>query len=90
MSEQPIRHFGEAHRATLEALKSLVGRREVERALLSPDIFARIRVALWMAAAPSPEQRAELERTLQVASSPFWGGLWLVTAKTPDAVRELL
>jgi len=90
MSDSTIRHFDQARQAALDVLRDLADRSKVARALLSPDIFARIRVALWMAADPSPEQRAELERTLQVASGPFWGGLWLVTAKTPDAERELL
>ena len=90
MSDSTIRHFDQARQAALDVLRDLADRSKVARALLSPDIFARIRVALWMPADRSPGQQATLEEMLADRTGPFWGGLWLVTDETPDAERELL
>ncbi len=90
MSASTIRHFDQARQAALDVLHDLADRSKVARALLSPDIFARIRVALWMPADQSPEQQAALEEMLAGRTGPFWGGLWLVTDETPAAERELL
>jgi hypothetical protein len=90
MNSAPIRHFDQARQAALHVLEDLVRQQRVERALLSPDIFARIRVALWFADAPSPDQRKELEGRLGAATGPFWGGLWIAAAQTSNADRALL
>jgi hypothetical protein len=55
-----------------------------------PTFFARIRVALWFADAPSSDQRNELEGRLSAATGPFWGGLWIAAAQTSNADRALL
>jgi len=49
INSAPIRHFDQARQAALHALEDLVRQQQVERTLLSSDIFARIRVALWFA-----------------------------------------
>ncbi len=90
MNSAPIRHFDQARQAALHVLEDLVRQQRVKRALLSPDIFARIRVALWFADAPSSDQRNELEGRLSAATGPFWGGLWIAAAQTSNADRALL
>lgn len=89
MNGLPIRHFAEARRNVLQRLETLVAAAPIRRALLSPDIFARIRVALW-----ADDERAAgiaaLEAELSRLAGPFWGGLWVVGPATPAVDRDLL
>jgi len=47
MNDMPVRHFDQARQQVLQALENLVEQEPIARAVLSPDIFARIRVILW-------------------------------------------
>jgi hypothetical protein len=90
MNEAPVRHFDEARRSVQQILEQLDRQRQIERAVLSPDIFARIRVALWYAPAVSAAEQAEIEARLSAAAGPFWGGLWAAAKLTGPADRDLL
>jgi len=90
MSDSTVRHFDQAHQVALDVLRDLADRSKVVRALLFPDIFALIRVALWPPANQSPEQLAELEKMFADRTGPFWGGLWQVTDANSDTEREFL
>lgn len=91
MSKPPIRHFDQARQEVLQNLRQLLQQEMISRAVVSPDIFARIRVILWdKQSSPSLAQRATLEEGLVAAAGPFWGGLWLATAATPMVDREML
>jgi len=85
MSTMPVRHFDEARRNVLQRLEDLVGQPSIERALFSPDIFARIRVVIWVSgtwtAAPQDALAADLARD----AGAFWGGLWVNSIETSNA-----
>ncbi len=89
MSAMPIRHFDESRRNVLQRLEDLVGQPSIERALLSPDIFARIRAALWVSGEWTAEQQDALAADLAQAAGPFWGGLWMNATKTSSADRAV-
>ena len=90
MNTMLVRHFDEARRNVLQRLEDLVPKSYIERALLSPDIFARIRVALWVSDELTAEQTDSLTTNLEQAAGPFWGGLWTASPKTSDTDRKLL
>jgi cellulose biosynthesis protein BcsQ len=89
MSNMPIRHFDEARRNVLQWLEELVLQPSIERALLSPDIFARIRVALWVSGEFTATQQNALAADLAQAAGPFWGGLWVNSIETSNADRAV-
>ncbi len=89
MSATPVRHFDEARRNVLQQLDALVLQPSIERALLSPDIFARVRVALWVSSEWTAEQQDALAADLAQAAGPFWGGLWVRSGAMSDADRAV-
>jgi hypothetical protein len=80
--------FDKAYSAAIATLKSMLERGEVTRALLVPDIFGYIRVALWREQLV-PDEATALEENLKRACEPFHGNLWLVTNESTDADRAL-
>lgn len=90
MSNMPVRHFDEARHNVLQRLEELVLQSHIERALLSPDIFARVRVVLWVAAGFSTEQRAAIATDLEQNAGPFWGGLWVASDETAAGDHKMM
>lgn len=90
MNNSPIRHFDEARSNILQRLEELILQPQIERALLSPDIFARIRVVLWVNIGLSPEQRNAIAVDLEQRAGRFWGGLWIVSEETTPGDREVV
>ncbi len=88
MNDMPIRHFDQARKQVLQTLETLLQRESIERAVFSPDIFARIRVVLWYA--PSAEPSSDIEGRLAAAAGPFWGGLWVAANGETTADRQML
>lgn len=91
MNARPVRHFDEAHQNSLQIIEQLLqDNAAIQRAVFTPDIFARIRVILWYAQdAPSPEQTQALQARFASAAGPFWGQLWIASPQASSADLEM-
>lgn len=81
----PYKHFSEARRDAIEALKILLEEeRAADKAVLIQDLFGRLRVVLWPSAgADTGLVVARVDRDLREAGPGYWtGDTWIAD---PDA-----
>ncbi|RME74049.1 MAG: hypothetical protein D6784_10810 [Chloroflexi bacterium] len=89
MNNLPVYHFDQAWQNSLAILQKLTSNSGITRSLLSPDIFARIRVAVWSQLELSNVKINNLEMQFTAACGPFWGGLWVIGPGTAPADSEI-
>jgi cellulose biosynthesis protein BcsQ len=72
-------HFRQARAAAEAVLRQNDTR--LERAVIIEDVFAKIRVVVWLAADVPPDASDNLRSELSQASGPFWSGdLWVANS----------
>jgi hypothetical protein len=91
MRVTPIKHFDEAYESALDALRVLVQEEIIQRAVLIPDLYARIRVIVWPLdkVQVTDEVHKQVAERLAAAAGLFWSGdVWLAPGET-RADREM-
>src|SRR6202051_4330146 len=76
-----VKHFDEARKQSIEALKELLRQEpSIERLSLIDDLFGRIRVVIWGAPAESTRHEALVRQQLRDAASEYWTDeIWRAT-----------